>query len=212
MKHAIVTTTALAGLSIAGLAVAACSSSGSSSSGSSSSASSSSASTATTSGTETLHGADTGSAAAASLNSNSNAPLQFRVFTYSGLVNLTVKPFTLPGGNGPIGTNTLPGGLRVHHVSVLPSSSSNAPPPTTWTLKGGNCYFTSTFDKGSYTVVTGSTGKFAGATGHGSYLITATGSAPLAKGKTTCSFSSTGPVSAQGASITFSASGPLTVP
>jgi hypothetical protein len=44
-----------------------------------------------------------------------------------------------------------------------------------------------------------------------SYLITATGSAPLAKGKTTCSFSSIGPVSAQGASITFSGSGPLTV-
>ena len=205
MRHTIVTITALAGLSIAGLAVAACSSSASSSS-----ASSSSASTTTTSGTETLHGADTGSGAAASLNSNnSNAPLQFPVFTYSGPVNLTVKPFTLPNSNGPSGTSTLPGGLRVHHVSTLPSS--NAPPPATWTLKGGNCYFTATFDKGSYTVLTGSTGKFAGATGHGSYLITATGSAPLAKGKTTCSFSSTGPVSTQGASITFSASGPLTV-
>jgi hypothetical protein len=201
MRHTIITITALAGLSIAGLAVAACSSSGSSSS----------ASTTTTSGTETLHGTDTGSGAAGQLNSNSNAPLQFPVFTYSGPVNLTVKPFTLPSGNGPSGTNTLPGGLRVHHVSALPSSSSNAPPPATWTLKGGNCYFTATFDKGSYTVVTGSTGKFAGATGHGSYLVTATGSAPLAKGKTTCSFSSTGPVSTQGASITFSASGPLTV-
>ena len=210
MRHTIVTITALAGLSIAGLAVAACSSSASSSSASSSSASSSSASTTTTSGTETLHGADTGSAAAANLNSNSNAPLQFPVFTYSGPVNLTVKPFTLPNSNGPSGTATLPGGLRVHHVSALPSS--NAPPPATWTLKGGNCYFTATFDKGSYTVVTGSTGKFAGTTGHGSYLITATGSAPLAKGKTTCSFSSMGPVSTQGASITFSASGPLTVP
>ena len=201
MRHTIVTISALAGLSITGLAVAACSSS----------ASSSSASSTTTSGTETLHGADTGSGAAASLNSNSNASLQFPAFTYSGPVNLTVKPFTLPGGNGPSGTDTLPGGLRVHHVSALPSSSSNAPPPATWTLKGGNCYFTATFDKGSYTVVSGSTGKFAGATGHGSYLITATGSAPLAKGKTTCSFSSTGPVSTQGASITFSARGPLTV-
>lgn len=199
MRHTIVTITALAGLSIAGLAVAACS------------LSSSTATTTTTSGTETLHGADTGSTAAANLNSSSNAPLQFPVFTYSGPVNLTVKPFTLPNSNGPSGTNTLPGGLRVHHVSALPSSSSNAPPPAAWTLKGGNCYFTATFDKGSYTVVTGSTGKFAGATGHGNYLITATGSAPLAKGKTTCSFSSIGPVSTQDASIIFSGSGPLTV-
>jgi hypothetical protein len=79
-------------------------------------------------------------------------------------------------------------------------------------LKGGNCYFTATFDKGSYTVVSGSTGKFTGATGHGSYLITATGSAPLAKGQTTCSFTSVGPVSTRGASITFIGTGPLTVP
>jgi hypothetical protein len=100
----------------------------------------------------------------------------------------------------------------VHHVSTLPSSSSNAPPPATWTLKGGNCYFVATFDKGNYTVVSGSTGKFAGATGHGTYLITATGSAPLAKGKTTCSFGNTGPVSTKGASIAFIGSGPLTVP
>jgi hypothetical protein len=201
MRNTIVTTAGLAGLSIAGLAVAACGTS----------ASSSASSPTTTSGTETLHGAVTGSAAAASLNSSSNAPLQFPAFTYSGPVNLTVKPFTLPNSPGPSGTNTLPGGLRVHHVSTLPNSSSTSPPPTAWTLKGGNCYFIITFDKGSYTVVTGSTGKFAGATGHGSYLITATGSAPLAKGKTTCSFSNTGPVSTQGASIAFIGSGPLTV-
>jgi hypothetical protein len=204
MRHTIVTIAALAGLPMAGLAVAACGTSASSSS---------SASTTMTSGTETLHGAQTGSAAAADLNSNSNAPLQFPEFTYSGPVNLTVKPFTLPNSNGPSGTNTLPGGLRVHHVSTLPTSSSNAPPPATWILKGGNCYFTATFGKGSYTVVSGSTGKFTGATGHGSYLITATGSAPLAKGQTTCSFSNLGgPVSTQGASITFIGSGPLTVP
>jgi hypothetical protein len=207
MRHTIVTIAALAGLSIAGLTVAACSSSGSSSS-----SASSSTSTTTTSGIETLHGTDTGSAAAADLNnSNPNAPLQFTAFTYSGPVNLTVKPFTLPTSNGPNGTNTLPGGMRVHHVSSLPSSSSNAPPPATWTLKGGNCYFVTTFDKGTYTVVSGSTGKFTGATGHGSYQITATGSAPLAKGKTACSFNNIGPVSTQGASITFIGSGPLTV-
>jgi hypothetical protein len=163
------------------------------------------------SGTEILHGADTGAAAAANLNSNSNVPLSFPVFTYSGPVNLTVKPFTLPSSNGRSGTNTLPGGLRLHHVSSLPASSTNGPPPATWIRTGDSCSFVATFDKGTYTVVSGSTGKFAGATGHGSYLITATGTAPLAKGKTSCAFPNTGNVSTQGASIIFAASGPITL-
>ncbi len=189
------TAAAIAAVAIAASA-AACSSSGSSS-------------TATT-GTETLHGAATGSSAAANFNSSSNTPLKFPSFTYSGPVNLTVEPFTLPGGNGPSGTSTLPGGLRVHHVSTLPGSSNpNTPPPATWTLKGKNCYFTATFDKGNYTVVSGSSGKFAGASGHGTYVVAASGWAPLT-GKT-CSFNSIGPVSSQGASIAFTASGPLTV-
>jgi hypothetical protein len=191
------TAAAIAAIVIAASA-AACSSSGSSSTA--------------TSGAETLHGAATGSAAAANFNSNSNTLLKFPTFTYAGPVALTVSPFTLPGGNSPSGTNTLPGGLRVHHVSTLPGSGNpNTPPPAVWTLKGTNCYFTATFDKGNYTVVSGSTGKFKGATGHGTYVITAGGWAPLAKGKS-CSFNSIGPVAAQGASIAFTASGPLAVP
>ena len=193
IRKPIIAAVAVAG--IAGLASAACSSS-----------------TSTTSGTETLHGLASGAAAAANFNNpNSNAPLTFPAFTYSGPVNLTVKPFTLPSSSGPSATNTLPGGLRVHHVSSQPSSNSSGPPPAKWTLTGGKCYFTTTFDKGKYTVVSGSTGKFAGATGHGTYLITAAGWAPLSTGKTTCSFSNIGPVSSQGASIVFAASGPLSV-
>lgn len=202
---------ALALAATAGLA--ACSSASSSSSASHPSASASAA-TASPVTIETLYGRVTGSAAASQLNSNSNAPLKFPVFTYNGVVQLTVSPFALPGGPGPGGTNTLPGGLRVHHVSSQPAAVSNgtAPPPATWTYSGGRCSFVATFDKGTYTIAPGSTGKFAGATGHGTYLITATGSAPAAS-RSDCSFTSKGfgPVGSPGASITFTASGPLTV-
>lgn len=163
---------------------------------------------------ETLYGQVTGSAAASQLNSNSNAPLKFPVFYYNGVVKLTVAPFALPGGPGASGTDTLPGGLRVHHVSSQPAAVSNgtAPPPAAWTYSGGQCHYIATFDKGTYTVVPGSTGKFAGAAGHGAYQITAVGSAP-AKSRSDCSFTSKnlGPTSSSGASITFTASGPLTI-
>jgi hypothetical protein len=183
----------------AGLLVAACSSSPSTTTASAKT------------GTEVLHGQSTGAAAAANLNSNSNAPLTFQVFTYAGPVVLTVHNFKLPGNGGQSsGTGTLPGGLRVHHVSTQPHS--NGPPPATWVLKSGTCSFTATFDRGTYTVVKGSTGKFTGATGHGTYQIIAKGNAPLAKGKTTCTFTATGKVSNTGAAITFSAHGPLKVP
>lgn len=213
-----------AGISLAVLA--ACSSAGSSSSSGSqpaspgASTSSHPSTSSPASGTETLYGTVTGSAAAAQLNSNGGTPT-FPSFSYRGPVNLTVTPFALPGGPGPSGTSILPGGLRVHHVSALPASVSNgqAPPPTAWTYAGnGVCRFTATYDKGTYTVVSGSTGKFAGATGHGSYLITATGSAPAAmSGKPVtsvagCAFPNTGKVGATGASITFTASGPLSLP
>lgn len=183
---------AVAALGIVGL-VAACSSSPS-----------------TTSGTETIHAVASGSKAAANLNnSNPNAPIVLPVAVYSGPVNLTIKPFTL-GSSASGKTATLPGGLRVKHKSA-PGFGGNTPPAAKWTLTDGQCYFTTTFDKGTYTVEPGSTGKFAGATGHGTYVLTAAGWAPLSKGKKTCSFSSTGPFRSQGANITFNASGPLTV-
>jgi hypothetical protein len=54
-----------------------------------------------------------------------------------------------------------------------------------------------------------STGKFAGATGNGSYAITILGAAPLLAGKTTCTTPNTGDVVPQGASINFRAVGPI---
>ena len=54
-------------------------------------------------------------------------------------------------------------------------------------------------------------GKFAGATGSGTYAITLLAEANLLPGKTSCSANNTGNVIAKGASITFKATGPLTL-
>ena len=209
-----------AALALATAGLAACSSASSSSTAGNAASShpASSASTAPVIPIETLYGQVTGSAAAKQLNST-NTPLTFPSFTYNGVVKLTVAPFTLPGGPGPSGTDTLPGGLRVHHVSSLPASvnSGKTPPPAVWTYTGGRCHYVATFDKGVYTVVPGSTGKFAGAAGHGTYNIIATGYAPATMndkpvaGVAGCSFTTIGATSASGASITFTASGPLAV-
>jgi hypothetical protein len=193
------------------LAVAACSSSSSSTPKSSSTGSAS----ASKSGTETLTAAVTGSAAAANLNnSNPNAPLNFTKAVWTGPVATSVAPFVLGGdGNKPgdVTWTTPAGKVTVYHAPAAGYTNNNAPPPAVWTKSGTTCHFTSTFSKGSFHYVSG-TGQFAGATGGtGSYVLTAVGSAPLDAGKTVCSFPNVGNVTADGAAITFVATGPLAV-
>ena len=166
-------------------------------------------------GTETLTAVATGSSAAANLNnSNPNAPLSFPQGVWAGPVSTTLKPFVLGGnGNKPgdVTWTTPAGKVTVYHAQAAGFTNSNAPPPATWTKTGTTCYFTTTFSKGSFHYVSG-TGKFDGATGDtGSYLVTAAGYAPLASGKTTCSFPDIGNVENNGAKITFTAAGPITV-
>ncbi len=53
---------------------------------------------------------------------------------------------------------------------------------------GSTCYFTQNGGTGTYTVLgSKSTGKFAGATGSGTYAITLLAEANLLAGRTTCS-------------------------
>jgi hypothetical protein len=197
------------------VAVAACSSSGSSSAPA---APATHSSPAAMTGTETLTAVSSGSAAAANLNSNSNAPLTFPAGVWTGPVAVTVRPFTLPGsggnGNGPatVTLKTPVGNLVVHHSAnqVPGAGNPNQPPPATWTKNGTTCYFITTFSKGTGTWISG-TGKFAGAHGTLTYLVTAQGHAPLSAGKTTCGFTTTGAVENSGAQIKFVASGPMTV-
>ena len=191
----------LAAAAVAAAALAACSSS------------SSSTTAAPVKGTETLSAAVTGQAAAANLNSSSNAPLSFASAALTGPVPATITPFVLGGGNAPTGTvtwKTSAGSLTVYHAdspAFVKINKSGAPPPATWTQAGKTCHFSTVFDAGTFRQV----GKFAGATSwSGAFKITASGYAPLAKGKTACGFTTTGPVEASGASIVFSAAGPLT--
>lgn len=171
-----------------------------------------------TSGTESLTAVDTGSAAADNLNSNSNAPLTFPEGVWAGPVNVTIKPFKLPGSNGngaaTVTFVTPDGNLMLHHSAnqVPGASNPNQPPPATWVRHGTQCYFSTTFSKGTFTFLSG-TGKFAGAhsPAPGTYLVTAQGYAPLKGSSTTCSFSTTGSVEKDGAEIKFLATGPITV-
>ena len=173
----------------------------------------------TTTGTETITGTATGQAAAANLNNpNQNAPLAFPTFTYTGPVNTTVKNYTLPGGNNAkTQTDVLKtpvGNLAITHTRTY-QPPNNAPP--TLTGQSGNvCTFTLIGEKGTYvTVPANSTGQFKDATGHGTYVITINIGAALPAGKTTCNindFGTNGPKAiAQGSSILFKATGPLTV-
>ena len=159
------------------VAVAACSSSGSSSAPA---APATRSSPAAMTGTETLTAVSSGSAAAANLNSNSNAPLTFPAGVWTGPVAVTVRPFTLPGsggnGNGPGDGHPQDPGRQPRRAPLCQpgtrAGNRNQPPPATWTKNGTTCYFITTFTKGTGTWISG-TGKFAGAHGTLTYLVTA---------------------------------------
>ena len=77
---------------------------------------------------------------------------------------------------------------------------------------GSTCYFTQNGGGGKYKVDgSKSTGKFADATGSGTFVTTIVAAADLLPGKTTCTPNNTGNVLPTSASITFKASGPLTI-
>lgn len=185
----------LTGLLTAGVVLAACSSSSSSSSGG-------------TSGTETIIGVVTGASAANQLNSsNNNAPLTLHSLTFSGPVSVVTGPVSL--GSGQQATFSTPSGdLAVNHTEP---NSEEQPEPAITGKSGNLCYFKGSLGNGTYTVDgSKSTGKFAGATGHGTFNLTVAGAAQLQSG-TTCNINNLGNVVAKGAALTFKASGPLTL-
>lgn len=169
-----------------------------------------SSSPSTSSGTETLHGVESGSAAAASLNSASGN-LVFPTFTWSGVVNTTAHNINLGGGSsGSEHTfKTSVGSFTVKHYS--PASEKNGGPISLTGPASGACTFTQ-HQSGTYTVIPGkSTDSFAGAVGHGDYSLVITASGPAAGGK--CVMTNNGPsvTKLSTASIAFTAHGPLTV-
>ena len=199
----------VAGFTVLAAAVGACSSSGSSTS-----ASSSTSPTATAtpmSGTETLTGTLTGAAAAKWLNSYGNAAPSFASLVLTGPVDTAISgPVSLGTGSATTTTQTFvtpAGNLTVQYTT----KTSGGGQPTASRKSGSTCYFRLDGGTGTYRVLRSkSTGKFAGATGHGTYAITILAAANLLPDKTFCDLLP-GYALAKGTSVTFKASGPLTL-
>jgi hypothetical protein len=155
--------------------------------------------------TQTVTGSISGAAASDLINSNSQGPFTFPSLVFTG-------PVTTSAANETISTSTAQTIQTLAGNFAVSLRLRNQPrTQRTWTGEhGGMCTFTQDARTGNY-VVEGSqsTGKFAGATGNGSYAITIRGAAPLLAAKTTCSTPNTGDVVPQGASINLRAVGPL---
>ena len=192
----------LAGAIALAAAVGACSSSGSSTSAT--------AKATPGSGTETITATLTGAPAASYLTSGGATPPAFPSVVFAGVVNTTIRgPVTLGHSTAKTVTYTFmtpAGNLTIRRTQkTLNNQLASAG------QSGSTCYFTAS-STGVYTVVgSQSTGKFAGATGSGTYVTTVALGADLQPGRTTCSLSNAGKVIAKGTSITYRASGPLTV-
>ena len=159
------------------------------------------------SGTETITSTLTGAAAVSYLNSGGATPPSFPSVVFAGVVNTTIRgPVTLGRSTAKTATHTFvtPAGNLTIRRTRKARNTQLAP-------AGRSGYFTAS-STGVYTVVgSQSTGTFAGATGGGTYLTTVVVGADLQPGRTTCSVSNAGTVIVQGTSITYRASGPLTV-
>ena len=167
-------------------------------------------------GTETLTAIDTGTTAAEQLNAVGDTPLKFGEGVWAGLVNVTVKPFTLPGSNGDQAETvtfiTPAGNVVIHHSANEEPGATGGLPRADWTRTGRECRYTTTWSRGTFTFLRG-TGRFEGATSQadsGTFTVTAAGTAPLKAGQSKCGFATTGKVAAAGAEVKFLATGPLT--
>ena len=158
------------------------------------------------SGTETVTGIISGAAAANLINANTLSPLTFPTLTFSGPITTSATNATIRADTSAQTIVTADGTF-----TVTLSLRGKGQTGRTWIgEQDGNCTFTQNPSTGNYQLDgSQSTGKFAGAVGNGSYLITLRGAAPLLAGKTTCTTTNTGEVVPESASITFKATGPL---
>jgi hypothetical protein len=177
-------------ITAAGLALAACSSSTSTASSSASASSSAAA----MSGTETITGRVTGKAALANA---STIPLKL-----TGPVT-TTSTITLNNSSSKVATfKTADGNLVVSHTGGKNSGKL---------VSTSTCKFVGTTAGVTYTVLgSQSTGKFKGATGHGTAAIVFGGDLPK-KSNGKCNTSNSAEPSVSTAYVTFTARGPLTL-
>lgn len=175
------------------------------------SSSSSSTSASPMSGTETLTGTLAGEAAVTWLNRYGSASPSFASLVFTGPVDTTLTgPLTVGRGNAHPATQTFvtpAGNLTVQYTAKTYGGGQ----PTATGRSGTTCHFRLDGGTGTYVVLgSQSTGKFAGATGHGTYAFTILTAANMLADKTFCDLLS-GSLSAKSTSITFKASGPLTL-
>jgi hypothetical protein len=173
----------LAGAIALAAAVGACSSSGSSTSAT--------ATATPRSGTEMITATLTGALAASYLDSGGTTPPSFPSVVFAGVVNTTIRgPVTLGRSTGKTVTHTFvtPAGNLTIRRTEKTRNNQLAPAGQS----GSTCYFTAS-STGVYTVVgSQSTGKFAGATGSGTYVTKVVVGADLQPGRTTCSVNNAG--------------------
>lgn len=138
------------------------------------------------------------------------APITFPILTFTGVVATAISNVAL-GGHQSGDTRifaTPKGDLTVRYTregsrgDLIPLESLD-----------GNCMFSQVAAEGSYTI-TGGTGGFANASGHGSYSITfITMTVKSASVKaTSCTTANPGKSAPAGTQVVFTASGPLSVP
>jgi hypothetical protein len=156
--------------------------------------------------TETLTAVISGAAVANRLNSGRDTGLEFPSLVFRGPVDTSTSNATLGGDRGAEATHTFVTPAGNFTVTRTVKSNGQAQPSVTGKT-GKTCHFKQNGDAGSYTVDgSRSTGKFAHATGSGTYVVTTLAEADLLPGKTVCSANNTGIALARGASITFEAS------
>ena len=109
----------------------------------------STAASGSSSGTETLTGVVSGAAAAKLLNANGNPPLKFTSLVFSGPVNTSLSNVTLGGGKAKTATHAFvtPAGNFTVTRTV---TSKGQPQPTVTGQTGNTCHFTANFGGGSY--------------------------------------------------------------
>ena len=153
----------------------------------------------TVSGTEVIQGAATGKAAVAN---TTRIPLAF-----SGPVATTDSKFVLRNSKKKSQVFVTPAGdLAITHSNAKGALTVTGSAVTRCVLRQ--------VSRGTYVVMSASaknTGKFKGATGHGTYVVTFTAQAKRLSAAKPCSQGNSGNPLAKGASVVFEASGPLTV-
>ena len=155
---------------------------------------------------EEFYGQVAGTRAAAEINGS--MPVSFPSMSWAGPVVTTVRNVTLGSGkDGMVRVFKSPAGdIAVRYGQARPARAA----PIVTGQARGYCFISETPAAGDYTIDgAASTGRFKGASGHGSWSLIFLTETKLPAGRKQCSTADPGTVVPSGAQVTFTASGPL---